>query len=150
MYTSLFSPFCAEDGWFSWDVYLALFSFLRRRWMVFMRCIPRSFLLFAPKMDPSIFGAKRRKERGIHLMKNDTIHKIWSGWAWKFINMVSPIHTFNYQTFTRLHVRLMRHLFFPWKLHFISSAAEKQHATKFIDPKRKFMELMIGKLLHFC
>ena len=77
-------------------------------------------------------------------------HKICSGWAWKFINMVSLIHTFNYQTFTGFHVRLVRHLFFLWKLHCMSSATEKQHATKLIDVKRKFMELMIRKPLYFC
>ena len=77
-------------------------------------------------------------------------HKICSGWAWTFINMVSPIHTFNYQTFTRFHVLLVRHLFFLWKLHFMSSATEKQHATKLIDAKRKFMERMIRKPLYFC
>ena len=77
-------------------------------------------------------------------------HKISSGSAWKFINMVSPIHTFNYQTFTRFHVRLVRHIFVLWKLHLMSSATEKQHATKFIDAKRKFMELMIRKPLYFC
>ena len=77
-------------------------------------------------------------------------HKICSGWAWKFINMVSPIRTFNYPTFTRFHVLLVRHLFFLWKLHFMSSATEKQHATKLIDAKRKFMERMIRKPLYFC
>ena len=50
----------------------------------------------------------------------------------------------------RFHVRLMRHLFFLWKLHFMSSATEKQYATKLIDAKRKFMELMIRKPLYFC
>ena len=30
------------------------------------------------------------------------------------------------------------------------SATEKQHATKLIDAKRKFMELMIRKPLYFC
>ena len=77
-------------------------------------------------------------------------HKICSGWPWKFINMVSPIQTFHYQTFTRFHVRLVRHLFFLWKLHFMSSATEKQHATKLIDAKRKFMELLFRKPLYFC
>ena len=60
-------------------------------------------------------------------------HKLCSGWAWKFINMVCPIHVFNCQTFTRFHVRLVHHLFFLWKLHFMSSATEKQHAIKLID-----------------
>ena len=64
--------------------------------------------------------------------------------------MVSPIHTFNYQTFTRFHVRLVRHLLFCEKIHFMSSATEKQHATKLIDAKRKFVELMIRKPLYFC
>ena len=32
----------------------------------------------------------------------------------------------------------------------MSSATEKQHATKLIDVKRKFMELLIRKLLYFC
>ena len=32
----------------------------------------------------------------------------------------------------------------------MSSATEKQHATKLIDAKRKFMELMIRKQLYFC
>ena len=32
----------------------------------------------------------------------------------------------------------------------MSSATEKQHATKLIDAKRKFMELMIRKPLYFC
>ena len=50
----------------------------------------------------------------------------------------------------RFHVRLVRHLIFLWKLHFMSSATEKQHATKLIDAKRKFMELLIRKLLYFC
>ena len=77
-------------------------------------------------------------------------HKICSGWAWKLRNIVSPIHTFYYQTFTRFHVRLVRHLFFLWKLHFMSSATEKQHATKLIDAKRQFMELMNRKPLYFC
>ena len=63
--------------------------------------------------------------------------------------MVSPIHAFNYQTFTRFHVRLVRHLFFLLKLHFMSSATEKQYATKLIDAKRKFMELMVRKPLYF-
>ena len=77
--------------------------------------------------------------------------KICSGWAWKFnINMVSPKHTFNYQTLTRFHLRLVRHLFFLWKLHFMSSATENQHATKLIDAKRKFMEFMIRNPLFFC
>ena len=31
----------------------------------------------------------------------------------------------------------------------MSSAAEKQHATKLIDAKRKFMQPMIGKPLYF-
>ena len=57
-------------------------------------------------------------------------HKICSGWAWKFINMVSPIHTFDFQTLTRFHLRLVCHLFFLWKLHFMSCATGKQHATK--------------------
>ena len=52
--------------------------------------------------------------------------------------------------FYAFHVRLVRHLFFLWKLHFMSSATEKQHATKFIDAKRKFMELMTRKPLYFC
>ena len=60
------------------------------------------------------------------------------------------MHTFNYQTFTRFHVRLVRHLFFLWKLHVLSSTTEKQHATKLIDAKRKFMERMIRKPLFFC
>ena len=77
-------------------------------------------------------------------------HKICSGRAWKFINMLSPMHSFNYQSFTRFHVRHVRHLFFLWKLHFMSSATEKQNATKLIDAKRKFMELMIRKPLYFC
>ena len=51
-------------------------------------------------------------------------HKICSGWAWKFINIVSLIHTFTYQTFTGFHVRLVRHLFLLWKLLFMSSATE--------------------------
>ena len=76
-------------------------------------------------------------------------HAICTGWAWKFINMVSPIHSFNYQHFTLFYVRLVRHLFFLWKLHFMPSATEKQHATKFIDAKRKFMELLIRKPLYF-
>ena len=50
----------------------------------------------------------------------------------------------------RFHVRLVHHLFFLWKLHSMSSAVEKQHATKLIDTKRKFMELMIRKPLYFC
>ena len=50
----------------------------------------------------------------------------------------------------RFHVRLVRHLFFLWKLYFMSSATEKQHATKLIDAKREFMELMIRKPLYFC
>ena len=50
----------------------------------------------------------------------------------------------------RFHVRLVRHLFFLWKLHFMSSATEKQHATKLIDAKRKFMERFIRKPLYFC
>ena len=61
-----------------------------------------------------------------------------------------PDNTFYYQTFTRFHVLLVRHLFFLWKLHVISSATEKQHGTKFIDAKRNFMELMIRKPLYFC
>ena len=77
-------------------------------------------------------------------------HKICSRWAWKLIKIVSPIHTFSYQTFTRFHVRLVRHLFFLWKQHFMSSATEKQIATKLNDAKRKFMELMIRKPLYFC
>ena len=32
----------------------------------------------------------------------------------------------------------------------MSSATEKQHATKLIDTERKFMEIMIQKLLYFC
>ena len=32
----------------------------------------------------------------------------------------------------------------------MSSATEKQHATKLIYAKRKFMELMIRKPLYFC
>ena len=48
------------------------------------------------------------------------------------------------------HVRLVRHLFFLWKLLFVSSASEKQHATKSIDAKRKFMEYMMRKPLYFC
>ena len=47
-------------------------------------------------------------------------------------------------------MRLVRHLFFLWKLHFMSSVTEKQYATKLIDEKRKFMELMIRKPLYFC
>ena len=77
-------------------------------------------------------------------------HKICTELAWKCINMMSPIHTFNYQTFTRFHVRLVRHLFSLWKLHYMSSPKEKQHPTKLIDAKRKFMELMIRKPLYFC
>ena len=50
--------------------------------------------------------------------------KICSGWARKFINMVFLIHTFTYQTFMRFHVRLVRHLFFLWKLLFVSSVQE--------------------------
>ena len=39
-----------------------------------------------------------------------------------------------------------------WSLLFMktTSDAEKQHATKLIDAKRKFMELMIRKPLYFC
>ena len=51
---------------------------------------------------------------------------------------------------TRFHVRPVRHLFFLWKLLLMSSAIEKQHATKSIDWKRKFMELMMRKPLYFC
>ena len=47
----------------------------------------------------------------------------------------------------RFHVR---HLFFLWKLLFMPSATEKQHATKSIAVKRKFMELMMQKPLYFC
>ena len=47
-------------------------------------------------------------------------------------------------------MRLLRHLFFLWKLNLMSSATEKQYATQLIDTKRKFMELMIRKPLYFC
>ena len=77
-------------------------------------------------------------------------HKICSRWAWKFIKMMSPIHTFNYQTLTRFHECLVRRLFFFLKLHFMSSATEKQLSTKLIDAKRKFLERMIRKPLYFC
>ena len=50
----------------------------------------------------------------------------------------------------RFHVRLVRHLFFLWKLLFVSSASEKQHETKSIDAKRNFMEYMMRKPLYFC
>ena len=60
------------------------------------------------------------------------------------------MHTFNYQSFTRFHVRPVRYLIFLWKLLFMSSATEKQHATKLIYAKRKFMKLMIRKPLYFC
>ena len=32
----------------------------------------------------------------------------------------------------------------------MSSVADKQQATKLIDAKRKFMELMMRKSLYFC
>ena len=51
--------------------------------------------------------------------------------------MVSLIYTFNYQTFTRFHVRLLRYLFFLWKLNFMSSATEKQQTTKLIDNNKQ-------------
>ena len=60
------------------------------------------------------------------------------------------MQTFYYQTFTRFRVRLVRYLYFLWKLLFMSSAADKQHATKLSDAKRKFMELMMRKPLYFC
>ena len=60
------------------------------------------------------------------------------------------MHTFHYQTFTRFHVRLVRHIFFSWKLHCMSSATEKQHATKLVDAKGKFKELLIRKPVYFC
>ena len=75
---------------------------------------------------------------------------ICSGWAWKFINMMSLIQTFDYQTFKRFHVRLLRHLYFLWKLLFRSSVADKQQATKLIDAKCKFIELMMRKPLYLC
>ena len=50
----------------------------------------------------------------------------------------------------RFHVSLVRHLIILWKLHLMSSATDKQHATKLIDAKRTFMELVIRKLLYFC
>ena len=47
----------------------------------------------------------------------------------------------------RFHTRLVRHLNFLWKLLFMSSAAEKQHATQLINAKRKIMQLMMRKPL---
>ena len=47
-------------------------------------------------------------------------------------------------------MRLVRHLNILWKLLFMSSAAEKQHTTQFIDAKRKFMQLMMRKPLYLC
>ena len=94
----------------------------------------------------SIYTNEKKKQC---IAKMLITHKICSGWAWKFINMVSLIHTFNYQTCTRFHVRLLSHPFLLWKLHFMASDTEKQHATKLIDAKCKFMELMIRKPLYF-
>ena len=59
------------------------------------------------------------------------------------------IQTFIYQTFTRLHMRIVCHLYFLGKLLFMSAATEKQHAKNLIDAKRKFIQLMIGKPLYF-
>ena len=73
--------------------------------------------------------------------------RICSRWTWKLLNRVSLTQTFNYQTVMRFHVLLVRHLYFLWKLHFMSSAAEKQHATKIIDAKCKFMQLFTRKPL---
>ena len=75
--------------------------------------------------------------------------KVCSGWAWEFINTLSLIQTYNYKTFTRFHVRLVCHLFFLWKLLFMSSASEEQHATKLMYAKRKFMQLMMRKPFYF-
>ena len=52
-------------------------------------------------------------------------------------------------TFKRFHVRLLRHLYYLWKLFIMSSVTDKQQATKLIDTKRKFMELMMRKSLDF-
>ena len=65
--------------------------------------------------------------------------------------MVSTIHTFNYQTITCFHVHLVRHLFFFMKTTFYDLCyRKKKYATKLIDAKRKFIELMIRKQLYFC
>ena len=89
-------------------------------------------------------GKKKRCIAKILITQN-----ICSECAWQFINRMSLIQTFNYQTFTCFHVRLVRHLYFLWKLLFMSSAAEKQHATKLSDAKQKFMEVMMRKPLYF-
>ena len=75
--------------------------------------------------------------------------KVCGAWAWKFMNIFSLIQTYNYKTFTRFHVCFVRHLYFLWKLLFMSSASEKQHAIKLIDAKCKFMQLMMRKPLFF-
>ena len=64
----------------------------------------------------------------------------------KIYNYGDPKQTCIYQTFTRFHLRLVRHLYFSWKL-LMSSAAEKQHAKQ--NSKRKFMELVMRKPLYF-
>ena len=117
-----------------------------RIWSIF---VIKSDLKWCIYLSRSLFLYTNGKKKQC-IAKMLITHKICSGWAWKFMNMVSPIRTFNYQTFTRFHVLLVRHLFFLWKLHFMSSATEKQHATKLIDAKRKFMERMIRKPLYFC
>ena len=121
----------------------------QRRWVYsrYMKYIQCKFITTKERVYVIIYTNGKKKRCSVKML---IIHKICGGWAWKFINMVSLIHTFTYQTFTRFHVCLVRHLIFLWKLHFMSSVTEKQYATKLIDAKRKFMELMIRKPLYFC
>ena len=57
------------------------------------------------------------------------------------------IYLSNFYPFSRASL-VSSHLFM--KTNFKSSATEIQHATKSIDAKRKFMELMMRKPLYFC
>ena len=63
--------------------------------------------------------------------------------------MVSLIRTFTYQTFTRFHVGFVRYLFFLLNYFLCHMLQKKQHTTKLIDAKLKFMVLMMQQPLYF-
>ena len=131
------------------------YTFVERMVLDFLSCSkgPRNILkkkIPEPKYALSAFEFMLTEKKKRCIAKLFITQKICSRWGRKFINIVSLIQSFNYQTFTSFHVRLVRHLYFLWKLLFMSSASGKQHATTLNDAKLKFMQLMMRKPLYFC
>ena len=76
------------------------------------------------------------KKKKLCIAKQSITPKLCSEWAWHLINIASLIQIFTVEFFLRFNMRLVRHLYFLWKLLFISSTAEARHATNFIASQR--------------